>query len=143
MGLTPGGWQDIGAGNGTIGEFVRMTGYIPDALQTAASMKKARAARGGDEGALVWLIIRTPLEEALEWLKTLELMPPAMAVLASPLRWYVTAKGLLDWGLGRLTSKEQRLVKTLVRPICNTAIVITTLGCLITLIVVRVRITFD
>jgi hypothetical protein len=143
MGLTPGGWQDISTENGTIGELIRMTGYVPDALQTAAGMKMVRAARGGDEGALIWLILRAPLGEAVEWLKRIELMPPTTAVLAPPLRWYVTTKGLLDWALRRLTDKEQGLLKTLVRPVCDTAITLATIGCLISLVVMRIRIIFD
>jgi TPR repeat protein len=139
---TPREWIEIDAKAETTAELLRISGRALSLL-SSSGMRKLREADEGRPAALLWLTLKTPIEEAVGWLARVELLAPIIAVLAVPLRWWLIAKGL--WGLvaGRLTPRQAAVLKGLIRPLCDGALVVTVTVCLLCLIALRINATFE
>jgi hypothetical protein len=97
MNLTPRGWLDVHTRSEVTAQLLKVVGHEGDSQPASARMRRIRAAQEGDGAALLWLTLRSPLSEALDWLKRVELMPPAISMLATPLRWYLIARAIIGY----------------------------------------------
>jgi TPR repeat protein len=137
MNLTPCGWLDVGPGSQVTDELLKVVGRKSPG---PTMMTKIRASQEGDGAALLWLTLRSPLIEALEWLKRVELMPPAISIFAVPLKWILIARAII--GYRGLDQREADIVSELLTPVGTAGLIVTAALCLILLIVLRVSWTF-
>jgi TPR repeat protein len=136
MHLTPGSWTDIDAPSEVTAELIREMGHVPK-----AALRKARAAREGNESALLWMTLNSPLDEALEWLANVEMLPPDISMLSKPLRWFLIARALCQKLKGRLSEKEDLVLHEMLKPLYEIGLFLAAALCLMLLIILRIHIT--
>ncbi|KAH0791697.1 sel1 repeat family protein [Histomonas meleagridis] len=146
MKLTPIKWVKIEPQNEAIRNLLEISNMEYSATENAETdetIEKMRLVREGDAKSLLWLIMKSPLEESLEWIQAVEVMPPKIAILAKPLKWFIIAKNSLRMVKNQTSEKEQELLKVLLSPYLKRLFIVLATVCLVILVAVRFNIAFS
>lgn len=142
MNLTPAGWINIDPKTEFTKELME-TVFRAKHLQSEDGINKIRAARNGDAQSVLWLVLKSPLIEASQWVSRVELFPPATAILANPLKIFLLLRGVKDLISDNLSKEEKELLYEMAVPYFDTLVIIAVSIVLLMFVALRVIVTFD
>lgn len=115
MNLTPLKFIQIDSNNSFTKSIVNLTDF---SIEDELYRQKKKFASVGNESAIVYLILTSPFEEALEWQKKLNMISPVYFFISFPIKTFLFFKNLWKYNHNQLSVKEAKLF----REIANTVI---------------------
>lgn len=100
--------------------------------------EKSRHASVGNESAIIYLILTSPFEEALEWQKKMNMLSPVYFFLSFPIKTFLFFKNLWRYNNNQLTEKEAKLFREIANNVTEHLTILLTFITLVLFICLRV-----
>ena len=100
--------------------------------------QKTKHASSGNESAILYLILTSPFEEALEWQQKLNMLSPVYFFLSFPIKTFLFFKNLWKYNHNQLTEKESMMFRDIANSVSEILAILFTFVTLVLFICLRV-----
>lgn len=122
--------------NGTITKlFLQLSNF---SKKDELYRQKTKHASSGNESAIIYLILTSPFEEALEWQQKLNMLSPVYFFLSFPIKTFLFFKNLWKYNHNQLTEKESMMFRDIANSVSEILAILFTFVTLVLFICLRV-----
>jgi hypothetical protein len=123
-------------------QMMSLMGFSSQHLKVSGALKRAQEAEQGVRSSLLWVALKSPLDDAMLWLERLSLLPPSTSILVGPLKFYLMMRAIYDYFFGRLSSKEMKVLSQMVSGLIDEGLIFSGTIVLVVLIYARLSIMY-